>query len=496
MYVETPSAVQGDQIDGRSLWKRLFLTFSLLGLLNTSAAFLLFYYSSTHLLEERVGSQMSSVRDLTAQKLVFYLRSLKQQTNTADPLHLGPDVQKSLECLYLIKGHGYQTLFGNEASYSDSLKDLPTDVFHTSSSGKELLLKKESRVGSLVYVFNNNGLNEVLFQREGLGKSGEIYLVGQDRRIKSASRFLPEPEDTSVENESVWRGEKNKVGAHVVKDYRGVEVVSSYSHFEFDNLHYTLLSEIDKSEVLSPLNRIFPQAFLFSVGLLLISVAASLLSSKKVLAIIDRMTSQIHQFNFNLIKAQEEERRRLSVNLHDGIGQSLTALRWGLSQINEQDERTKRLLSLCDDSIAEVRNVSNDLMPSSLRELGCFSAIREYLAKQQSFFDISISYWHSQPLETMKFRDGLDVNIFRMVQELVLNSFKHAKATSMTLVLLKQDDHFILRFEDNGIGMADDLPMPKTLKYRSDVMGGELTRFYDQKIMVFELKVPLKRIFV
>lgn len=495
MYVETPSAVQGDHIDGRSLWKRLFLTFSLLGLLNTSAAFLLFYYSSTHLLEERVGSQMSSVRDLTAQKLVFYLSSLKQQTNVEDPLHFGHDVQNSLEALFLLKGTKYETLFGNAATYSDSFKELPRDVFNT-SSGKELLLKKESRLGTLVYVFNTNGLNEVLFQREGLGKTGEIYLVGQDRRIKSASRFLPQPEDTSVENESVWRGEKNKVGAHVVKDYRGVEVVSSYSHFEFDNLHYTLLSEIDKSEVLSPLNRIFPQAFLFSVGLLLISVAASLLSSKKVLAIIDRMTSQIHQFNFNLIKAQEEERRRISVNLHDGIGQSLTALRWGLSQINDQDEKTKKLLSLCDDSIAEVRNVSNDLMPSSLRELGCFSAIREYLAKQQSFFDISISYWHSQPLETMKFRDGLDVNIFRMVQEFVLNSFKHAKATSMTLVLLKQDDQFILRFEDNGVGMADELPMPKTLKYRTDVMGGQLTRFYDQKTMVFELKVPLKRIFV
>jgi signal transduction histidine kinase len=495
MYVETPSAAGADHIDGRSLWKRLFLTFSLLGLLNTSAAFLLFYYSSTHLLEERVGNQMSSVRDLTAQKLVFYLRSLKQQTSTTDPSKFSPDIQQSLEALFLLKDSKVETLFGSRHSFNPEFAKLPTDIFETYSAN-QLLLKRQSASGTLVWVFNTNGLNEVLFQREGLGKTGEIYLVGEDRRIKSASRFLQRPEQTSVENESVWRGEKNKVGVHVVKDYRGVEVVSSYSHFEFDGLHYILLSEIDKSEVLSPLNRIFPQAFLFSVGLLLISVAASLLSSRKVLGIIDRMTSQIHQFNFNLIKAQEEERRRISVNLHDGIGQSLTALRWGLSQVADDPEKTNELIALCDDSIAEVRNVSNDLMPSSLRELGCFSAIREYLGKQQAFFNIPISYWHSQPLEAMKFRDGLDVNIFRMVQELVLNTFKHAKASSMTLILLKQDDSFVLRFEDNGIGMADDLPMPKTLKYRTEVMGGQLTREYDQKALVFQVRVPLKRIFV
>lgn len=482
----------------RSLWGKLYATFALLGFINILLAFGFYYYSSTQLIQERAAEQMASVRESASHKLKLYLDHLKNlATQSSGKIEIkNENIRQSLHAVFVLEDKNIRRIFGGDIITHVDLADVRDNSFTTFGNSHFLL-----KVDHVVWIFNNKGLNAVLDQREGLGETGEIYIVGEDFKIKSASRLLKDWKDVIVNNESIRLGKLDKFGVHSVKDYRGVDVVSSYSNFTYDQLRFVLLSEIDKVEVFKPLNHLFPKILLLCSILLLISLGISFVSSKKIIDLIEVMRHQINSFNFKIINAQEEEKRKMSLTLHDGIGQTLSALKWGLTQVisiaeeEKRKEKMKELLTLCDDSISEVRNVSNDLMPSTLNELGCFKAIKQYLLKQEKYLGIKIDYWYGENLEQCEFKEGIAVNIYRMIQEFVQNSFKHASATYMSLVLFKQEGDLVIRFEDNGIGMDSSFPMPRTIKYRTELMGGTMERSYDTNAMIFQIHLPLKSVF-
>jgi len=83
-----------------------------------------------------------------------------------------------------------------------------------------------------------------------------------------------------------------------------------------------------------------------------------------------------------------------------------------------------------------------------------------------------------------------------MIQEFIQNTLKHANATSASLVMFKENDQLILRYEDDGVGMDDEGPMPKVISYRANLMGATVTRQKALKGLVFQVSVPLKRVFI
>ena len=458
------------------LWRKLMTTFMLLGLVNIIFAFAVFYFSSVNLLEERAGQQMASVRALTSQRMTVYLDSLKEKMEK-DGGYAGREVVSVLDA---------------KAAPEKYLK-LPLSRFM--SLDNDLIFYRTQKK---IWLFNTEGLSGVLNLREGLGRTGEIYIVGDDGKLKSHSRHLQKSNELRVDNESFRLAHQNKNGVHVVRDYRNVEVVSSYSSFNYDDLNFVVLSEIDKEEVFSPLYETFPRSFLLTLGILFATLVVSYFYSKQIVDLVERMREQINGLNFRVLTAQEEEKRRIALDLHDGVGQSLTALKWSLAAMASSGDLSKlpTAVKLSEEAIADIRDVSMDLMPSSLKEMGCYSAIREYLQRQQESLNIKVDFWFSQQLEELKFRDGMDVNVYRMVQELVQNSLKHAKASSLSLVILKQEDNFLLRFEDDGEGMSEDSPMPRTLNFRTQILGGTMTRESDTHKLVFIITAPLKNLFV
>jgi signal transduction histidine kinase len=457
--------------------RKLFLAFSLLGFLNIILAYGFFYYSSVSLLEERSSRQMDSVRVLASQKLKLYFDNLKINS-----------VQRANEA---ITGkefpHPYKVIDAEEEKYTNFQ---PLSFYP--DGAEKIMIKVPVGKKFVVWEYDYNGLNRILDEHTGLGKTGEIYLVGHDFMIKSASRHVKDWKNIRVDNESIRLGHLDKFGVHIVKDYRNQEVVSAYSSFTYDYMDFVILSEIDKNEVFMPLESLFPKVFMICLTLTLIATVIAYLSSEKILKLIEEMRTQINKLHIQFMTAMEEENRKTSLNLHDGVGQILTAIKWGISR----QEDPEKLKELCDDAFKEIRVVSNNLMPTELTELGFYPAVKNFFRKQASFCNIKTHFWHNDRIESYQFQKGLDVNLYRMIQELFQNTLKHGEdASSVSLVMFKEGDNLVLRYEDDGKGMDDALPNPRVLQYRSDLMGAKLIRQSLPKGLAFQIQIPLKRIF-
>jgi signal transduction histidine kinase len=464
-----------------SLSRNLFLTLFLVGLANIFLAYWFFYSSSVSLLKERGAEQMVSVRTLASQKLSLYLDVLKTHVQ-------GPEVIAIYE--EAVSGN-YRVLAGNDKFLNPKMFwSMKANQLYPAGTD-ELMMKVEKENKKRVLIFAGVKLSELIGPEEGLGKSGEIYIVGPNDRIRSTSRHIQNRKPIIVKNDSVKFGRAGKTGVHEIKDYRGVEVLSAYSPFHYDHLNFVILGEIDKEEVLQPLENLFPRILLICGFLCCLTLGLAIFSTREIMRLIDDMREKINKFHIRLINTMEEEKKRMSYNLHDGVGQILTAIKWGVAQ----EESPIKLKELCDDAFKEIRSVSDNLMPAVLTEFGFFSAIREYLAKQEGFYKIQTTYRYSDQLGKVSFREGMDVNLYRLIQELIHNTIKHSKARSISLVLLRENENFFLRYEDDGIGMPDADPMPKVILYRSELMGAIFKRTKLAEGLVYEISVPLKRLF-
>lgn len=159
-----------------------------------------------------------------------------------------------------------------------------------------------------------------------------------------------------------------------------------------------------------------------------------------------------------IIEAEEKERRRIAQDLHDGIGQILSAAKLNLSSFEStvsltdevQKEVLKNTLSLIDDSVKEVRSVSHNMMPNTLIKLGLASAIKEFIAKMGNLPNLKID------LEIVgldqRLEENTETTLYRAIQEIVTNIIKHSKANKIGIQLIRHDKEISVLIDDNGIG--------------------------------------------
>ncbi len=158
-----------------------------------------------------------------------------------------------------------------------------------------------------------------------------------------------------------------------------------------------------------------------------------------------------------IIEAEENERRRIAAELHDGVGQMMSVAKMNLSVFendllfaNEAQRKSfENVIALVDDSCKEVRNVSHQMMPNALLKTGLASAVREFISKIDNHI-IKVS------LHTEGLNEGLDSNIetvlYRVIQECVNNVLKHAKADYLDISIIHDEQGIAATIEDNGIG--------------------------------------------
>lgn len=488
----------------------------MIGLINLLIIIILigFVYSSRKpIITNRVKQHMTSVRNLTKDKLTLYFDVLKLKVVDASvELSQGkklPLNQPELESLIVLRNGEPSTIAGRDLKFS--LESLPQQN-KTFTSFMDSLIFIRVNVGkeSFLWFFNNTALNKLLVPQEGLGSTGETFLVGRDFKIKSASRHVPNEEIGEIKNDSVIDGLSHNSGNFVVRDYRNVEVLSSYTPFIYDSLEYVLLAEMDISEVQSPLQSLIFQMALASFAMCITNLLCSLFLTKRTSNELEDLNNEINKLNsqkerstnesaIQVLKAQEEEREKISFTLHDSVGQYLTVLKWGLSRLKKrtldvEHEHIDNLSKTCDDVIHEIRSISHDLMPTLIKDFGCWYAIRDYFEKQKQIVPHEIEYIVNPDVETLKFTKEFDINLYRMVQEFFQNSLKHSQATNIKLGFLKKDDQLVLNYYDNGKGMDGNRPLPASLNYRAKLFGGEMMRVHYDKGLGFKVTFNLREI--
>jgi signal transduction histidine kinase len=157
-----------------------------------------------------------------------------------------------------------------------------------------------------------------------------------------------------------------------------------------------------------------------------------------------------------ILEAQDNERRRISRELHDSVGQSLTAAKLALGKLKEKftdadlDEVDRRV----DEALNEVRTASHLLHPASLELLGLRSSILSYVQGYEQRTGIRTSVDIPDPLP--KFDDVTRTALFRIIQECFTNVHKHAKASGITVRISFTPREFRLEVTDDGLGFRSD----------------------------------------
>lgn len=197
--------------------------------------------------------------------------------------------------------------------------------------------------------------------------------------------------------------------------------------------------------------------------------------------------AQLRDLSTRRETAREEERKLIAREIHDELGQHLTALRMGISLLRfqfgattpELTPQVERLMALTDKTIQVVRDVSTSLRPSALN-LGLVSGL-EWLTTEFVNLTRTPCLLHL-PLSPMTLPDAQITAAFRIVQESLTNIARYAQATQVSVTLAPQDGHWLLEVQDNGVGFEPDAVGRQTLglagmRERGLMLGGKVIIF-------------------
>ncbi|HEX8517199.1 MAG TPA: PAS domain-containing sensor histidine kinase [Bacteroidia bacterium] len=180
--------------------------------------------------------------------------------------------------------------------------------------------------------------------------------------------------------------------------------------------------------------------------------------------------AQQKQILNTILDTQEEERIRIAESLHNGLGQLLYATRLKLEDIKGNGKVKSEVTGFLDEAIKESRDLSFILMPSLLKDFGLKITLEE-IAKRFSTKNFKVEC-HVTGLKN-RLPANLEIAVFRIIQELLNNVIKHAKATKAAVLVKKEKAGLKITFRDNGCGFDHE----QTLKIRR---GSGLSSVYNR----------------
>jgi len=171
-----------------------------------------------------------------------------------------------------------------------------------------------------------------------------------------------------------------------------------------------------------------------------------------------------------IVDAQEDERRRIARDLHDQLGQQLTALRLKLEGLKSKFQLEPAIIKAIDESQRYAQKIDNDLSfltwelrPTELDNLGLRNALGKYVVEWSKNYNIPAEF-HTSRLRKTRLVPEIEINLYRIAQEALTNVLKHAKAVGKVGVMLEiGKNDVVLVVEDDGVGF-DPKPKARTSK--------------------------------
>lgn len=177
---------------------------------------------------------------------------------------------------------------------------------------------------------------------------------------------------------------------------------------------------------------------------------------------VESRTAALRRLSNRMMTMQDEERRRIAREIHDGLGQELAAAKMILDGILAKDSSpTMRQASaeasqLIDQAIQQVRTISHLLHPPLLDEVGLVSALRWFLEGLSERSGIHMLL-EVDPPDPGRLRSELETAIFRIVQEALTNMFRHSGAHNGSVTLIRKDGHIVVTVRDDGKGIEESV---------------------------------------
>ncbi|NIJ46294.1 signal transduction histidine kinase [Wenyingzhuangia heitensis] len=444
------------------------------------------------------------------------------------------------------------------------------------------LIKVENNKIVSLKTLSNKYVQQILLERTGMGQSGETYLVGQDYKLRSASRFLTNqaPYSITAKTKSVQNAFQSVFKTGIYKDYRNVWVYSTYNTIKISNLHWAILSEMDVEEVMQPLQTMQLKLLIIACSILVIAlllgnyftqflsrplktmetqllamangnyninmgkkthfkeindILKALNSLKESLTkaisfshevgemkldsnyqpkskadvlgnslvkmkdkLIEYQT-KVAQANTNkkriLIEGQETERKRLAQELHDGIGPLLTSLRFFVENMNIDLDEKDKMKALIDHTIAEIRRMTYALMPPSLIDFGVGETLKTFVKLISNTTQIDIDFNNSIKTKNSKINTNIAISVFRISQELINNSVKHANASKIRISITEFDNYLSIYYFDDGIGYDTEKVKLGSgilnIKERVEILDGLISFESEPENSNVEIEIPL-----
>ena len=212
--------------------------------------------------------------------------------------------------------------------------------------------------------------------------------------------------------------------------------------------------------------------------------------------IVELRTLELQKLSAELLRVQDEERRRLARELHDDLGQKLVAAKMTMPRVAGTEDSLRTI----DDAIATVRNLSYLFHPPLLDETGLQAALHWFIEGLAKRSGLKISMVISPQIFPRMAKD-IETTIFRVVQECLTNVYRHAKSESARVEIEKQFDWITVRVRDHGIGVPRAVTTASFsqrmgvgisgMRERLRQFGGELTVTRAEPGTLVEGRIPL-----
>ncbi len=204
-----------------------------------------------------------------------------------------------------------------------------------------------------------------------------------------------------------------------------------------------------------------------------------------------------------MVQGQEEERKRIAQDLHDGLGGLLASARIQIQKVEKEMQKLGQMQllskaeSMIDNAHQEVRRISHDMMPGALMDLGLIDAVEDLVERMGRDRAIRINL--SVPTYDIQISDQISINIYRVIQELLNNTIKHAEAEKVVLNISATERKLLIEYEDDGVGfdytvakMKDGLGLAG-IESRVAYLGGRCEVVGQQEQGTsYKIEVPLK----
>jgi|GEM_PF-404747 signal transduction histidine kinase len=573
-------ATPGNSEKGFKIFGKLFISHSSVGLIAIIAASVIFYSILRVALINRALDQLSSINVLKKHLIEDYLyrsrlnlealqveeKFLRTYYDVANYRNSNDhrDVKDIYSLcklydfanLHIFDTNHRQLFSTDEEMYPDSLLHKLDDAIHTdrkrihvidaslnSQAGTLLfyyvpIMVQDSLIGTVLVQENFDKIQKILLENTAMGTTGESYIAASDFLLRSKSRFFPDriPGSIIAQTEAVNNLIKGKEGRGIVKDYRGVSVLSAYRSIANDDLNWFILSEMDEAEAMRPIVALRNYFMLITVVIMLLVLMVTYFISNAIVSPIvelqsaiqtlsqgiipspkpkvhradeigemgaaigqliegfERTTifaSEIGRGNFEanymilskddslghalvkmrdelktfhahelksarsraaaLLEGQETERTRIVKELHDGVGQLLTAISMQVDAVEGPVDKKADLKKYINEAVVEIKRISYNVMPQAIVDFGLEAALNGLCESVRRYSSIVIDFRYVRETEhTLDF--DVTIAVYRIMQEGLNNIVKHANATHVNLHILDKADELYCILEDDGKG--------------------------------------------